>query len=524
MIAEAAMPAVPNQDCGRRASLCSSRAILTNSRTGWAASKPATSAGTLASNRSLTRHAPAFVEASWSAYFRLSKNVRCIGPASSSDASPLTCWPPRDGSTKRAFVNAAIAASVDEGGCSKNLGCAIPPVAVRLVTSSERCPAAKLELLNPVELTLGKRHRIVKAKRAERRRPDQTDTHGTAHGITAVEHQARTGPRCRRTDRRPDTIRIGRRGEFARGGPGSRSLIIKQPARVGINGALQSNFLRQEPERQLQLRRQAPILGASECVHRAERIDIARTDAVGGKATDQVRPHLEVGEHANLVVADLFQNAALSMDQSDNIGNQRGVVFRVNRTLQIGHVTADSGEVLLEVNQQTVGRVPVVVQRIVIQRIAERRGHRLAVLELLADRQRCLAVTETPEADTRSVCRTQSYRSGSSVRIHPGRRRIKGEQRRSRIVVAIGQIARQRDLLLVDRIPKLQGKVLAQSESKPRTEAQRLGAVRNITIRELLAIERVKAKRNTVVQQIGLDKRKREPARVLAIGQRRLGK
>ncbi len=54
-----------------------------------------------------TRQAPALVEASWSAYFRLSKNVRCIGPASSSDASPLTIWPPRAASTKCACVSAA---------------------------------------------------------------------------------------------------------------------------------------------------------------------------------------------------------------------------------------------------------------------------------------------------------------------------------------------------------------------------------------------------------------------------------
>ncbi len=93
--------------------------------------------GHLASKRALTRHAPALVEASWSAYFRLSKNVRCIGPASSSEASPLTCWPPRDASTRCAFVNAAISASVDEGGCSKNVGCAIPPVAVRPVIEPE---------------------------------------------------------------------------------------------------------------------------------------------------------------------------------------------------------------------------------------------------------------------------------------------------------------------------------------------------------------------------------------------------
>src|SRR5258708_8976598 len=195
MIAEAAMPAVPNQDCGRRASLCSPRAIFTNSRNGWAARKTATWAGTLASNRSLTRHAPAFVEASWSAYFRLSKNVRCIGPASSSEASPLTCWPPRDGSTKRAFVNAAISASVDEGGCSKNLGCAIPPVAVRLVTNSERCPAPKFELLNAVKLTLGKRDRIVETQWSERRRPDQSYTHRRADDIAAVVHKPRASAR-----------------------------------------------------------------------------------------------------------------------------------------------------------------------------------------------------------------------------------------------------------------------------------------------------------------------------------------
>ena len=48
---------------------------------------------------------------SWTSFFRLSKNARCIGPDSSSEASPLTCWPPREGSTKSAFVSAAISAS-----------------------------------------------------------------------------------------------------------------------------------------------------------------------------------------------------------------------------------------------------------------------------------------------------------------------------------------------------------------------------------------------------------------------------
>ena len=81
---------------GEARRLYNSRAIFTNSRNGCAARSTATWAGTLASKRGLTRHAPALVDASWSAYFRLSKNARCIGPASSSEASPLTAWPPRE--------------------------------------------------------------------------------------------------------------------------------------------------------------------------------------------------------------------------------------------------------------------------------------------------------------------------------------------------------------------------------------------------------------------------------------------
>src|SRR5258708_27314636 len=302
MTAEGAMPAVPNQDCGRRAPLYSTRAIFTNSRNGWAARKTATWAGTLASNRSVNRHAPAFVEASWAAYFKLSKNVRCIGPASSSEASPLTCWPPRDGSTKCAFVNAARSASVDEAGCSKNVGCAIPPVAVRPViepklrfreirtafslcfdafssrepaptsreNALERCPAAKFELLHPVELTLGKRHRIVEAQRTERRGPDQADADRRANDIAAVEHQSRTGSGRRRNARavrRRSTIGIGRRGDFVGQRPGSRALIIKQTTGLAINRAPQSNFLLQQPHRHLQLIRRAPVLVAAQRIH-----------------------------------------------------------------------------------------------------------------------------------------------------------------------------------------------------------------------------------------------------------------
>ncbi len=36
MIADGAMPSLPNQDCGRSASACHSRASLTKARNGWA--------------------------------------------------------------------------------------------------------------------------------------------------------------------------------------------------------------------------------------------------------------------------------------------------------------------------------------------------------------------------------------------------------------------------------------------------------------------------------------------------------
>src|SRR6266478_2136205 len=368
---------------------------------------------------------------------------------------------------------------------------------------SERCPAAKLELLHPVELTLGKRHCIVKAQWTERRRPDQADTHRRADDIAAVVLQSQARTRRYGISRWRSTAG---RVDLAGGDPGSRPLVIVQCTRIGINGALQPNFLRQEPERHLQLRRGTPILGAAKRVPRPEGIDVARTDAVGGKAADKVRPHLEMIKHANTVAAKPVQNAALNVDQPDNIGNQRGVVFGVDRTLQIGHVTADSGEVLPEVNQQAVGRVLVVVERIVIQRIAQRRRQRLAALEFLADRQRCLAVAIAPEAHTRSVGRGSRKVSSSTYRVYKRRGRVEGEERVSRIIVTICQIARQRDLLLIDRIANLQGKVFAQGEAEPRAETDCLGAVRNITISELLAIERVKAKRDTVIQQIRLDK------------------
>ena len=161
-------------------------------------------------------------------------------------------------------------------------------------------------------------------------------------------------------------------------------------------------------------------------------------------------------QHAQ-IAAELIQHAALQMDQADDIGHQRGVVFRIHRGLQVADVAADAREVLPEIDQQTVGWVPVVVERVVGQRIAHRRRQGFSALQFLADWQRGLAVTVAPQACTGGVRRRRPGRKSCRTpdQIHKGRRRIKGQQSVPRIVVTVGQIVRQLDLLLIDRITKL---------------------------------------------------------------------
>src|SRR5215212_7134397 len=273
-----------------------------------------------------------------------------MGPAASSEARPLITWPPRAGSTNTAPVNAASSASVEEGGCLKNIGCAIPPAAVRptytperrlrsigaepsscslafssrgpdvhsLQAALERCAAAKLELLHAVKLTLRKRNRIVEAQRTERRSPDDADTHRGADHVAVVIHQSSTGSGRIGISRRPDTVRVGRGGEFARLRPRCRPLIVKESAGVGIDRTLEPDFLRQEPERHLQFERSAPVFGAAKRVTRAEWVDIARTDTVRREAADEIGTHLEVVQHAQFAAAELVEDAALEMDQADD--------------------------------------------------------------------------------------------------------------------------------------------------------------------------------------------------------------
>src|ERR1700682_1045958 len=385
---------------------------------------------------------------------------------------------------------------------------------ISLENALERCPAAKLELLHAVVRAFGERHRIVKAQRTEWRGPDQTDTHRGANEIAVIERQSGTGSG---RDWISCWANTAGHVDFTRLYPRCRPLVVPQRTGIGVHGALKPDFLRQEPERHLQLRRRAPILGAAKRILRTEWIDVARTDAVRGKATDEVRTHLEMIQHSD-IAAHAVQDAALDVDQTDNVRDQRCVILCVDRRLQIAHVAAQAGEILLEINVQAVGRVLVVVQRIVIQRIADRRRQGLASLKFLAHRQRRFAVGEAAQTSAGRV-------NGTRVRRDKRRGRIEGEQAvPSDNVVTVGKVGRQLNLLLIDRVPKLQRQIFAQPESEPRTEAEGLGAVRNEVVRQLLTLEEVETERNAIVQKIRLDQRKRVTARELAIRHRRLRK
>src|SRR5262249_23340804 len=159
--------------------------------------------------------------------------------------------------------------------------------------------------------------------------------------------------------------------------------------------------------------------------------------------------------------------------EADDVGNQRRVVFAVDLRLQIGHIAADAGKVLAPVDQQTVRRVLVVVERVVVQRVAERRGQRRAVRQLLADRQRRFAVREAPQAKAAEVgggLTAEGLRAAGrkSVQISKRRRWIEGEQAVAGVVVTVGELGRQRDVLLVDRVAQLQRQILAELEAETR--------------------------------------------------------
>ena len=218
----------------------------------------------------------------------------------------------------------------------------------------------------------------------------------------------------------------------------------------------------------------------------------------------------------------LVSASGLEMDQADDVGDQRRVIFPVERRLQIRHVAADAGEILPEVEQQAVGRVLVVVQRIEVERVADQRGQGRSARQFLADRKRRFAVAQTAGNSVESKVSGRIDAAQHLIDVSRRREETLTQRVARKQVVTIVQRGRQRDRGLVQRIAQLQRHILAQTEAEPRAEAHRLGVVRHVAVGQLLAIEQVETAGDAIIEQIGLDERQRAAARVLAVLDRRL--
>src|SRR6185437_3177940 len=282
-------------------------------------------------------------------YLLWSKKVTALGAARLSGATSTMRRPSSGAAGAAAPVNAAISANVRPCACLWNSGSLMPSLPCRHARPrSELGAAAEAEELRTIVARLGQGVGKIETQRPERRVPDQ------AHA-----------------DRRSDRLVVGDLELFAGDRPRRLALIIPQRAGVGESGDLDADFLRQEVQRRLRLEARAPIHGAAEGIVGAARRQVARTDAGGREAAHQVRTHLEVVEHAQLLTAPAVQDAALQAQHADDVGEELVVVAGISGGADEIHVAADTGEILLEFEIKPAGRALGVVERIVGQRIAD---------------------------------------------------------------------------------------------------------------------------------------------------------
>jgi hypothetical protein len=181
------------------------------------------------------------------------------------------------------------------------------------------------------------------------------------------------------------------------------------------------------------------------------------------KTAYKVRTHLEVVEHSQPVAAPSGDVAALEMHDADEVGNDLIEGTAINGRAQEVDVAADASEILFEDRKEPARGIAIIVECIVAQVVTDERGQYCAPGEFPAHGERCLTIDEAVLVElTRQAWKR--YSSGAD----DGRERVDevGCQ-----VVAIVQSGRQRDLLIVDRIPQLQAEVLAQREAEPQARA-----------------------------------------------------
>src|SRR6202043_1159167 len=156
-----------------------------------------------------------------------------------------------------------------------------------------------------------------------------------------------------------------------------------------------------------------------------------------------------------------------------------------------------------EFSEYALGGVLVVVERVVGERVADRRHEDRSLREFLAYRQRRFAVLIA--VGLRGVAGGGVLR-GELVRNawRLVRRRERVDEVRIDVVTVLPQ-ARQRDRLLISRVSQLGQIILGDRDAKLEAAPNRFRQVGEILARSRLLVEDVPAERQTVVQEIGLD-------------------
>src|SRR6266852_2231939 len=266
----------------------------------------------------------------------------------------------------------------DDRGQMSKAECVLQHLASNLC-HLESGAAPEPEYLRVVVGFLPQRVGEVEPQWAERRIPDQAYTDRGADAAVAARRQCFTG-----------RARAGK--------PRCRPNVIQQLTRVGKHRKLHAEILRCKEHRRLEFHRGGPVERAAERVGLAEAKrylrEVSRSETGRRKSADHVRPALEVVEHAQTFAAPAGGIAALGADQTYDVGKDLIVESGVDGRLEKSHITAGAGAVLLEFDKQAVGWVSVVVQCVVRERIAERRYDDRSRRQLLAHRQRSLAVRE----------------------------------------------------------------------------------------------------------------------------------
>src|SRR5581483_7784371 len=198
--------------------------------------------GACFSKRGVIRQAPARVNASWSAYFALSRKMRSLGPARSSAATLEMRRSSEAPAAGSAPVRVAISPMVRSLTGSKNWGPAIPPIPVFTPGArSEFRPAPEGELLGYVVAGLPQSARVIEPQGPERGLPDQASPDRCANGLVVLDVVEGFSSRRR----------------------GRRTLIAPERSSVCIERCFDTHFFGHEEYRGLELKASAPIIRAA---------------------------------------------------------------------------------------------------------------------------------------------------------------------------------------------------------------------------------------------------------------------